>query len=158
MNEVELDIKKNVEAISNLYQDKLDGVVGVETYKTLSIKYENRICELNDLYNEWADNANHERPAGLCEVDFATYYEGEELWEQLQKILAAGGEGIVMTKKGTVPSPGKRTARKTLKVKKELAELKVEAKKLDEQKSKEKVKVNIAPVQNNKKAKSKSSR
>ena len=43
-------------------------------------------------------------------------------------------------------------------VKKELAELKVEAKKLDEQKSKEKVKVNIAPVQNNKKAKSKSSR
>ena len=47
LNEVELDIKKNVEAISNLYQDKLDGVVGVETYKTLSIKYENRICELN---------------------------------------------------------------------------------------------------------------
>ena len=43
-------------------------------------------------------------------------------------------------------------------VKKELAELKVEAKKLDEQKSKEKVKVNIVPVQNNKKAKSKSSR
>ena len=43
-------------------------------------------------------------------------------------------------------------------VKKELAELKVEAKRLDEQKSKEKVKVNIAPVQNNKKAKAKSSR
>ena len=47
LNEVELDIKKNIETISNLYQDKLDGVVGVETYKTLSIKYENRICELN---------------------------------------------------------------------------------------------------------------
>lgn len=88
----------------------------------MNLKLENRIYELNDLYNEWADNANHERPAGLCEVDFATYYEGEELWEQLQKILAAGGEGIVMTKKGTVPSPGKRTARKTLKVKKELSE------------------------------------
>ena len=43
-------------------------------------------------------------------------------------------------------------------VKKELAELKVEAKRLDEQKSKEKVKVNIAPVQNNKKVKAKSSR
>ena len=55
-------------------------------------------------------------------VEWAQYYEGKELWEQLQKILAAGGEGIVMTKKGTVPSPGKRTARKTLKVKKELAE------------------------------------
>ncbi|MBQ5593337.1 MAG: hypothetical protein IIU76_02000, partial [Bacteroidales bacterium] len=33
-----------------------------------------------------------------------------------------GGEGIVMTKMGTVPSPGKRTARKTLKVKKEISE------------------------------------
>jgi ATP-dependent DNA ligase len=36
--------------------------------------------------------------------------------------LSIGGEGIVMTKMGTVPSPGKRTARKTLKVKKELTE------------------------------------
>lgn len=88
----------------------------------MNLKLENRICELYDLYNEWANNANHERPAGLCEVDFATYYEGEELWRKLQVILANGGEGIVMTKKGTVPSPGKRTARKTLKVKKELQE------------------------------------
>jgi ATP-dependent DNA ligase len=55
-------------------------------------------------------------------VEWAQYYEGKELWEQLQVILANGGEGIVMTKKGTVPSPGKRTARKTLKVKKELSE------------------------------------
>ncbi len=43
-------------------------------------------------------------------------------------------------------------------VKKELAELKVEAKKLDEQKSKEKVVANIPIVQNNKKLKGKSSR
>ena len=43
-------------------------------------------------------------------------------------------------------------------VKKELAELKVEAKKLDEQKSKEKVIANIPPVQNNKNQKVKSSR
>ena len=43
-------------------------------------------------------------------------------------------------------------------VKKELAELKIEAKKLDEQKTKEKVKVNITPVQSSKKSKTKSSR
>ena len=55
-------------------------------------------------------------------VEWAQYYEGKELWEQLQEILASGGEGIVMTKRDTVPSPGKRTARKTLKVKKEIAE------------------------------------
>jgi ATP-dependent DNA ligase len=55
-------------------------------------------------------------------VEWAQYYEGKELWTQLQTILANGGEGIVMTKKGTIPQPGKRPARKTLKVKKELAE------------------------------------
>lgn len=55
-------------------------------------------------------------------VEWAEYYQGKDLWTHLQTILANGGEGIVMTKKGTVPQPGKRPARKTLKVKKELAE------------------------------------
>lgn len=50
----------------------------------------------------------------------AKYYEGMELWDNLGKYLASGEEGIVITKKGTVPSPGKRTARKTLKVKQEI--------------------------------------
>ena len=58
-----------------------------------------------------------------CEyAEWAEYFSGKELWTHLQTILANGGEGIVMTKKGTVPQPGKRPARKTLKVKKELAE------------------------------------
>ena len=83
---------------------------------------EDRIYELDEIYNNWADDGNNERSNAIAQINFATYYEGEELWEQLQKILAAGGEGIVMTKKGTVPSPGKRTARKTLKVKKEISE------------------------------------
>ena len=55
-------------------------------------------------------------------VEWAEYVSGHDLWVHLQTILANGGEGIVMTKKGTIPQPGKRTARKTLKVKKELAE------------------------------------
>lgn len=83
---------------------------------------ESRIELVNNMYNDWCDDGNNERPNAITQIDFATYYEGKELWEQLQKILADGGEGIVMTKKGTVPSPGKRTARKTLKVKKELQE------------------------------------
>lgn len=53
-------------------------------------------------------------------VFFAQYYEGEELWNQLQEILALGGEGVVITKKGTPYAPGKRPARQTLKIKKEL--------------------------------------
>ena len=54
-------------------------------------------------------------------IEVAAYFEGSELWEQLQLILENGGEGIVITKKGTIPEPGKRKARKTLKIKKEIS-------------------------------------
>ena len=54
------------------------------------------------------------------EIDVANYYEGESLWDKLQKILYTGGEGIVITKKGTCYQPGKRPARQTIKVKKEI--------------------------------------
>ena len=55
-------------------------------------------------------------------VKIAEYYEGKELWNHLQETLNAGGEGVVITKKGTCYQPGKRPARQTLKVKKELHE------------------------------------
>ena len=55
-------------------------------------------------------------------VEFAQYYEGQELWNQLQEILANGGEGVVITKKGTCYQPGKRPAHQSLKIKKELQE------------------------------------
>ena len=58
----------------------------------------------------------------LPEVHFAKYYEGKNLWENLQKILEVGGEGVVIIKKGTHPEPGKRPARKTLKIKKEISQ------------------------------------
>lgn len=88
----------------------------------MNTKMEDRVARVNEMYNEWADDANNERHSAIGYVEFATYYEGKDLWGRLQKILADGGEGIVMTKKGTVPQPGKRPARKTLKVKKELQE------------------------------------
>lgn len=55
-------------------------------------------------------------------IEFAVYYGGAELWDHLAKTLNEGGEGIVMTKKGTCYQPGKRPARQTLKVKKEVSE------------------------------------
>lgn len=53
-------------------------------------------------------------------IEKANYLEGEPLWNELGEILNTGGEGVVITQKGTVPSPGKRTAHKTLKVKMEI--------------------------------------
>ena len=55
-------------------------------------------------------------------IDFAQYYQGEKLWDKYGEVLSKGGEGIVITKLGTVPEPGKRTARKTLKCKMEIEE------------------------------------
>ena len=79
--------------------------------------YMNKVCE--DRFHE----LNSYSHTYINEyVEWAEYFQGKELWTNLQTILANGGEGIVMTKKGTVPQPGKRPARKTLKVKKELAE------------------------------------
>lgn len=54
--------------------------------------------------------------------EWAEYFEGQELWEKLQDILASGGEGIVITRRDTCYQPGKRPARQTFKVKKELQE------------------------------------
>lgn len=55
-------------------------------------------------------------------IDWAEYLEGADLWSDIGEILARDGEGVVITKKNSYPEPGKRTARKTLKIKKELSE------------------------------------
>lgn len=74
---------------------------------------ENRLNYLDDV-KHYAFEYRH--------LAIANYYEGEELWTKLQKILASGGEGVVITKIGTCYQPGKRPAHQTIKVKKELQE------------------------------------
>ena len=76
----------------------------------LKTKIEDRVR----LIGLMAEDSHHDY------VEYAEYSVGEVLWERLGNILRSGGEGIVMTKKGTCPEPGKRPARKTLKVKKEI--------------------------------------
>ena len=77
----------------------------------LKTKIEDRIKTLNSLKEKKFDN-----------IEIADYLKGEELWNKYGEVLASGGEGIVITKLGTVPEPGKRTARKTLKCKMEVEE------------------------------------
>jgi len=84
------------------------------------IKYINIIIDKDFKY--LTQNKNTIIKSPFSEVVFARYYEGAKLWEVLQKILEEGGEGVVITKKGTYPEPGKRSARKTLKIKKEISQ------------------------------------
>ena len=68
-----------------------------------------RLHELSHIYNH-------------PYIEWAQYYNGEELWDRLQRGLADGEEGIVITHKDC-PVYFKRTpARKTLKIKQELRE------------------------------------
>ena len=55
-------------------------------------------------------------------VQYAKYYDGTELWNQLQSVLAEGGEGMVITRKESLYQPGKRPSKDCKKVKKELQE------------------------------------
>lgn len=55
-------------------------------------------------------------------VEFAHYETGEKLWNTLQDVLASGGEGIVITHQDALYSPGSRSKKVTLKVKRELSE------------------------------------
>lgn len=55
-------------------------------------------------------------------IEIAEYKEGEELWNLYGEVIAAGGEGIVITRKDCKYLCGKRTARMSLKLKKELEE------------------------------------
>lgn len=54
-------------------------------------------------------------------VHLANYYEGQELWDYIGSVLAAGGEGVVLQSKDAPYEPNKRKAWKTIKVKKEIA-------------------------------------
>ena len=53
-------------------------------------------------------------------IEFANYTHGEALWNMLQELLAAGYEGIVITRAGAPYQPGKRPSKDTMKIKQEL--------------------------------------
>lgn len=76
----------------------------------LDMKAEERFDKLNSF----------ERAYGEHYHEWAQYFYGEELWQQLQEILADGGEGMVIINEDSVYHPGKRSNSVSLKIKKEL--------------------------------------
>ena len=87
-------------------------VLSFDKHTFMTTVIEKRVKTLNSI----AEKFNSEF------IEFAKYYEGLELWSNLQTILNNGGGGIVATKKGTYYQPGKRPARQSIKVKRELHE------------------------------------
>ena len=55
-------------------------------------------------------------------VQWAVYFEGEQLWDNLQRVLADGREGIVIMRKDALVYFKRTPARVSLKIKKELKE------------------------------------
>lgn len=81
----------------------------------------NGLCLVNRAWNErisYLDDYGDIMAKPYCEV--AEFYFGEELWEKLSEILARGGEGIVLMYRDSVYEPGKRSAKTSLKIKKEV--------------------------------------
>lgn len=72
---------------------------------------------------EFLHKLSHNYTYSKCEyVEWAQYYEGAQLWDKLQFLLAEGYEGMVIMRKDA-PVYFKRTsARVSFKVKKEIAE------------------------------------
>lgn len=55
------------------------------------------------------------------ELEIAIYYDGIELWNELERILENDGEGIVITRKDSIYQPGKRPSKDCQKIKKEIS-------------------------------------
>jgi len=104
-------------------RQKKNGILNFYVFDVLAYKgkslidtpFETRIRTY--LEYELADISNNNEY-----VFMADYKEGSDLWDLYGQVIAEGGEGIVITRKDCKYLPGKRTARMTLKMKKEINE------------------------------------
>ena len=87
--------------------------IACEGKNIMDVPLENRI-------NQWINCDLLDVLTNCKYIEIAEYYEGQELWDYIGKVLAEGGEGVVLQKRNSSYAPGKRTAWKTCKVKKEI--------------------------------------
>ena len=78
----------------------------------LNMKAIDRFLRLNYLWQQYPHRY----------LEWAEYHNGKELWDMLQEILVNGYEGVVITHQDAPYQPGKRSAKVSLKIKKELQE------------------------------------
>lgn len=118
-----LEGSKNVTSILGCLKDK-----AIDRQKTTPLHFHIFDCmafaglNFKDVAYErrirWVKNISTEYPNKY--VQYADFYEGADLWEQLQSYLAEGREGMVIMRKDAIVYTKRTPARVSIKVKQEL--------------------------------------
>lgn len=85
-------------------------VLAINGHSLLNTPAVERFDELNLFHRSYGEHYQ----------EWAKYFYGKELWNELQNILAEGGEGMVIINETAPYQPGKRSNSVSLKIKKEL--------------------------------------
>ena len=88
-------------------------VMALEGENYNKINFEERIEHLNEMWRAFPFEPY---------IHYAKYFEGEELWNNLQNYLVEGREGMVIMRKDAIVYEKRTPARVSIKVKKELKE------------------------------------
>jgi len=80
----------------------------------------------NYLYTKFKDRVHIlkeiSKKYGSSYIQYAEYYQGEELWENIQTYLSEGKEGVVIMRKDAIVYQKRTPAKVSIKIKKELQE------------------------------------
>lgn len=85
-------------------------ILAIDNHSYLKVPFIKRIEEIKSISDLYKSKY----------VEYAIYFNGQELWDQLQILLADGYEGMVIIQKDSLYEPGKRPSKTTKKIKQAL--------------------------------------